>query len=316
MLIKTFRSFNTEWFREPFSALESSLRFPHLVKEGLLVFARRVGLYWLLSGWIIGQLTGNCLVGIILGLLISVAVEFLVLKFFYRKALKRHLRIIGEVEKIVKSKERLSAKELAISIEEIVISLTKGSLEIGYVGFASWGWELLFRAIYPLAVKTGKVPYHLLLIGFENKTTEMDMALWRVANKNESLDKFLDKYGNRYQDVELSLPTLREQPKVIDQLVRLNKKMPNPSLKIKQAKIKRQKAEKEVMLDLRIPKRIFLWFLRQTQENVGLRENRRFWSFYGDYYIRQMIFELSKRLKISKKQVFDKTWKEIKNEVD
>ena len=217
--------------------------------------------------------------GVVLGLLISVTLEFLILKKFYKKTLKRHLRIINKAKKLTKSKEGLSIKKLIKSIEEIVIALTKGSLEIGYVGFASWGWELLFRAIYPLMVLTDKIPYHVLLIGFGNKTTEMDIALWKVANKNKSLDKFLGHYGNRVQDVDLCYKTLREQPKVINQLVRLNKKIPNPDLKLKQAKTRRQKAIKQVVLDLRIPKVIFLWLLRQTQENVRLREDRRFIVF-------------------------------------
>ena len=317
MLIKTVRLFNTEWFRQPFSKLEASLRFPHLIKYGLLLFIKRVGVYWFLNGWIIYQFINNLLIAIIIGFLASVVIEFMVLKKWYKKALNNHLKVIDKVKKKTKLKATLSNQELIKNIDTTTNELSKGSMNLGYVGFASWGWELLFQALYPYMVKNHKdVPHHTLMIGFKNKTTEMDVDLWKVANKNKDLNDFLNTYGNRVQDVEISLATLREQPKVIKNLLKLNKKVTNPAFKLKQAKEKREKTLKQVLPNLIIPKQIFLWFLKQTQDNSRLREERRFYCFYGDYYIRQLVFELATRIKIDRKEIFNKSWQELKNEIN
>lgn len=301
---------NPEWLRKDFSKLESTLRLPQLVKFGLLILVK------LLLTWLILSL----LIGLLLGLLLTVLAEMFFLKRRYeKKLLPKHLANLEEIKKIYHQGKNLSKSELINAITKSIKLSSWGTINIAYVGLASWGWEYIFKWFYPLIVQQPKYKYHDLLIGFNNKSVESDQALWQVAQEKDKvrrvkkLESYLDKYGSRVEDLDLALPTFREQKTAIDSLLKLYSQTKSPKTRLEQAKKKRKMAQQEIIKNLRIPKSGFNRFLKMVQQNVRLREDRRFYEFLPDYYLRQMIILLGKKIGVDNKAVFNKSWRELKN---
>ena len=319
-VIRRLRTLNPEWLRNPFSRLEETLRLPYLIRYVLQVFTGRLILLWILSSILFWKIFG-VLVALLLGFVLALIIELFALRKWYEKSiLPKHLLNLEKVMKVYKRRNSFSNKELAGKIEETVKLSSWGLIRIGYVGLASWGWEIVFRWLYPLLVGNRETPYHDLLIGFMNKSMEADQQLWLVAQENDSkkrrqkLDKYLEAYGSRVEDVDLSRPTFREQPEAIKSLLKLYSQTPTPELSFKKAVEKREKSIQIVLQNLRIPKNIFVQFLKLVQKNVALREDRRYYEFLADFYIRRMIILLGKRLNLKESEIFIKPWKELKNE--
>jgi len=313
--LRNFRALNPEWYRNPLSKLEATLRVPIFIKNGAVVLVSRILFPWFLITLIVWWLTGGITLAA-LGPFIILVYELLALKSWYeRKILKRHLKNI-ELVKSLCGKKRLDIDELRSDIKQSVELGSWGTVRIVYVGLASWGWEIIFRALYPLLTNT-QIDYRDLLIGFKNKTVEADQAFWEVAHEKnkqkEKLEKYLDMYGNRVEDIDLVYPTFRENKKAVSSMLKLYVQTPSPFSALSRAKEQRLEDTKEVLKSLKVPKSIFSWLLKTVQVNVRLREDRRFYHFIADYYIRQMIIRLGKKLSLDDKQVFNQSWKELKN---
>ena len=292
MFREKIRIFNPEWFREPASELESTLRTPYILKYAFNLFARRLGFKWLVSGLIIWILSNNIFVSIVFGFLISLILELFTLKKYYEnKAVPKHLENVKEVKKLFDESKEYSNNQLVESVESSVKLSSWGMVNITYVGLSAWGWEIIFKILYPF-ITTSKISYSNLLIGFKNKATDSDQMLWEVAQEKDrqkqkiKLDEYLLEYGSKVDDLEISKPTLREQPNVIKKLLELYLETESPSKLLKERQNKRDVDIQSVSENLRIPKGIFYSFLKIVQENVRLREDRRHYHFIADYYIR------------------------------
>jgi len=313
--LRNFRFLNPEWFRKPLSRIEETLRIPVLIKNGAVILVSRILLPWLLFTLLVWWLTGGITLAA-LGPVIILISELLVLKRWYEKRiLKQHLKNIKLIKTIFKKKS-LSIKELRNDIKQAVGLAGWGLVRIAYVGLASWGWEIIFRTLYPLLTNT-QIDYRDLLIGFKNKGIETDQALWEVAQEKnkqkEKLRKYLNEYGSRVEDIDLAYPTFRENKKAVNSMIKLYARISSPISSLNKAKKKRIDSTKEVLKDLRMPQSIFRYLLKTVQTNVRLREDRRFYNFIADYYLRQMIISLGAKLKLDKKEVFNKSWKELKD---
>ena len=64
---------------------------------------------------------------------------------------------------------------------------------------------------------------------------------------------------------------------------------------------------------LRVSKFLFIKILNKARANVALREDRRFYEFSCDYYLRKMILELGYELNIPETDIFNLTWQKLKN---
>jgi len=320
--IRRFRFLNPEWFREPQSVLELTLRVPYFLRHGFSLFKYRILLRLLLLLFVSWYLTDLLLISIVLVFPIFLLSElFLLKKDYYKNFLPRHLSNIETIKDYHKVRYGLSDEDLASTIESSIDISSWGAVRIAYTGLASWGWEILFKSIYPVIVRSS-IPYQNLLIGFNNKVVETDQKLWEVSqekNKEKQyrkLDKYLDEYGSRVEDADLSFQTLREKPDVVNNMIELYSKIPSPLSAVNEAKKTREISEREILSELRIPRSWFKFLLKTVQQNVMLREDRRFYEFIGDYYIREMVLELAKRLDISNKEIFNQTWKDIKREAN
>ncbi len=314
--LRNFRALNPEWFRNPLSQLEATLRVPIFIKNGAVILVTRILFPWLLFTLIVWRITGGLTLAA-LGPVIILVYELLVLKSWYeKKILKQHLKNIKLVKAIFKSKSS-NIKELRSNIEKSVRLACWGLIRIGYVGLAAWGWEIIFRAFYPFLTKTQQVDYRDLLVGFKNKSIEADQALWEVAqeknNQKEKLEKYLNKYGSKIVDIDLAYPTFRENKKAVNSMIKLYARIPSPISSLNKAKERRVSSTKEVLKNLRVPKSIFSWLLNIVQSNVRLREDRRHYHFIVDFNIRQMIITLGVKLNLDKKEVFNKSWGELKD---
>jgi len=313
-----FKTLNSEWLRQPFSQLEFTLRFPYLARNVVVVFFQCLFLFWFLITLVLYKFTSILFLSIFLGFFLVLIFELLVLRNWYQKSiLPQHLANLKTINYFYVQKNNFSNQELIKAIKTSVELSAWGLIHIGYVGLAAYGWEYVFKWLYPSLVKTREFDYHQLLVGFDNKTTEADQKLWEVAQiknkliQKKQLEKYLDDYGSRVEDVDLSLPTFREQTPAISKLLSLHSQLAAPASIVKNSQSKRKLATRTVLKNLRITKSIFTWLLKMTQQNVNLREDRRFYEFLADYQIRQMIFLLAKRLKIEKQDIFNQSWREL-----
>ncbi len=312
----------SEWYREPISTLEKTLRVPYFIKHSTLLFLSRLLPIW--ATWSIGLtlLSKNFLVSILLGFVFTFIVEMIIVrKWLLTKIIPRHMQNLKEVKDKYSQMGNLSAERLSLEVEKCIDLSAWGIVNIAYAAPQSWGWEIIFKLIFPFLVKTASIKPTDLLIGFKNKTVESDQFLWKVANENNSkrqqsmLQKYMELYGSRTDDVDLAKPTLREKTATIQSLINLYKSIVSPQERQKNIKKLREKATNLSLVNLRIPKRYFLSFLSLVQKNVQLREDRRFYEFVMDYYIRQMILRLNKILNLDNGIIFSTPWDEIKKAV-
>lgn len=313
-----FKSPNDEWFRNPMSHMEKSLRLPLLIKHGLIMLFTRPFLFWAVFTIIVNLLIHNLIIAIAIGFFVTITWELVWLRaHFLHHILPRHNNNQKEIIKIFKEYKMQSIAEQVRSIQRVADLSAWAIINIGYIGIAAWGWEIVFRLLYPLLVRHPKFPYYFLLVGFVNKTLEADQKLWEIAriqsdkNQKQDLNDYLEIYGSRGDDIDLSLSTFREQTAFIDSLLVTLPHVVSPLSLQKQQARKRVKNINQIVPSLRVPRSLFAWLLSRTQENVNLREDRRHYYFQPEYFLRQMIIELGARKGILQDQVFTHAWKEL-----
>lgn len=317
-LLNIFKSLNDEWFRNPMSRLEKSLRLPLLIKHGLLILFSRSFVFWAVFAAIVYLLIHNLTIAIFVGFFLAILWELLSLRaHFLHHILPRHSDNQNEVIKLSKQYKNQSDIELVHSIWRVADLSAWAITNIGYVGIAAWGWEIVFRLLYPLLVRQPKLPYYFLLVGFVNKTIEADQKLWEIAriksdkNQKTALIKYLEIYGSRGDDIDLSLYTFREQAEFVESLIQSLSHVASPRSHQQQLAGERVKHLKQIELNLRVPRSLFMWLLFRTQQNVNLREDRRHYYFQPEYFLRQMIIELGRRKGIPSDQIFTHSWSEL-----
>jgi len=314
--LRHFRSLNPEWFRKPQSKLEATLRIPLVSKEiGIMVLTRVFPLIAIFSLTMRFLLTITFpMIPIALGFFLYLLFEFWVLEHWYKNnLLPKHKRNIDCVNKMEIS---IDSKALISNIEKSVRMSAYGIVRIGYVGLASWGWEILFKIIYPLITKDNDNLYTDFLVGMPNKVLEFNQALWEVANEKDDKKKamknqdFLNKFGSVVDDMDLSYKTFREKPNAIESLLNLNKGAIEPNIDHQKMLSRYQSTLNSVKLI--VPFSIFINLVAKVRANVALREDRRFYEFAMDYKIRTMLLELGKRKKIAESELFNESWEELK----
>lgn len=316
-----FHLVNNEWFRKPFSRLEYTLRFPFFVKTALFLFLTRILPQWLAVTLLYYFISQKLFLAILLGFIFALSHELLTLRDWYLQYIfpryQANLNLVKAMYKDLQKGNR-SPRELANKIELMTQKSAWGTIFIGYVGVAAWGWEVIFRLLYPLLVKEKTIPYYYLLIGLNNKAVEADQKLWEIAQvndlgqQNKRLGQYLEDYGSRTEDIDLAFPTLRENKKAISSLLKIYRKMPSPQAKVAQAAEKQKASYQAVTKESRIPAKLWAALIKKVQENVVLREERRFYIFQADYYLRQLLLKLGGLLKINRRNLFNLSWGEIK----
>ena len=309
------RFYKQEWLREPMSKMEKTLRLPWLIIFSLEIFITRFVFKAVLIAIFINLILENITIAIFIGVIGFFVYElFLLEKYFSEKVLPRHLENLSKaIEKLEKSKENLESKD----IEDITKKSAWGIINIGYISLASFGWELIFRVLYPVLTSTN-VKYTTLLSGFQNKSNEADQFLWNIsqmangARKKKLLKEYIDKYGSRVSDIDIGKPTLREHAGAIEKLVSLYKGTISPNERLARASKNREANTIEIGKRLKVPKKVFIKLLTKVQSNVKLREDRRFYEFLFDYHLRTAIIKYAERKHISKNKVFTMSWKELK----
>ena len=312
--LRHFRFLNPEWFRKPQSKLEATLRIPLVTKEiGILALTRVFPLIAIFSLTIRFLITFP-IIPIVLGVFHYILFELWVLERWYKNnLLPYHIKNIDFVNKM---EIPVDSNALIGNIEKSIRMSAYGIVRIGYVGLASWGWEMLFKFIYPLIARDKEYIYSDLLIGMPNKVLEFNQTLWEVANETDNSKKvmmyqsFLDKFGSVVDDMDLSFRTFREKPNAIKILLDLNKDTIEPDIDHQKTLNRYQSTLNSVKLIIPFP--FFINLVNKVRANVVLREDRRFYEFVMDYKIRVMILELGKRKNIAESELFNKSWEELK----
>jgi len=292
-----------------------------LVKQTLFLFLSRIIFIWIFI-YILVLLTGSSHgLAIVVSFLFTIIFELFALRGRYEKfVLPKHQKNLELVREEAKNLLKYSNKQIINFIEKTTQKSAWSIINIGYLALPSWGWEIVFKIFFPLLTKKTTILYQDLLIGFANKTTESNMALWEVSRisdpmqKKTELNKYLDNHGSRAEDLDLRHKTLRERPRAIEGLTKLYEKIESPQNRLNRAKEKRVEAENNIIVNLRVPKWFFHKILSITQKNVSLREDRRFYEFEFDYYIRAALLSLADRLQIPTDDIFNKSWDNIKYE--
>src|SRR3989338_7211126 len=312
--LRHFRFLNPEWFRKPQSKLEATLRIPLVTKEiGILALTRVFPLIAIFSLTIRFLITFP-IIPIVLGVFLYILFELWVLERSYKNILlPYHIKNIDFVNKM---EIPVDSNALIGNIEKSIRMSAYGIVRIGYVGLASWGWEMLFKFIYPLIARDKEYIYSDLLIGMPNKVLEFNQTLWEVANETDNSKKvmmyqsFLDKFGSVVDDMDLSFRTFREKPNAIKILLDLNKATIELAIDHQKTLNRYQSTLNSVKLIIPFP--FFINLVNKVRANVVLREDRRFYEFVMDYKIRVMILELGKRKNIAESELFNKSWEELK----
>lgn len=313
-------SINSEWLRRPMSPMEKSLRLPRIVKIAGGLFLTKTVPVWIVFTAIFQVFLSNLPPSLTLGFISSLIWEMFTLKDWYqKKVFPAHQANMDQVRKIFEKLDSFTISELAEQIDAVAQKSAWNMVHSGYLILPSWGWEIVFKTLYPLLVSNKSVPYQNLLIGFNNKTIEADQKLWEVSQEKDlstqkkQLEHYLEEYGSRVDDLDIALPTLRERPKAIGSLLALSKLSQSPYSRLKLAENKRDQSLKQVERQLRIPASVFKKLVRIVQKNVSLREDRRYYEFQADYYLRQMLLHLANRVNIPRDKLFEMSWKEVKN---
>lgn len=182
-MLQVFRLINNEWFRQPFSPLEKTLRLPYLIRDGVFLLFRRVILPWFVVGYTLSTFIQQLWIVILLSFTLIVICELLSLSAYYKRVvLPRHLRNMQKIIRLYKDSHTATSK-LTHNIELMSQLSAWSIIHFGYVGIAAWGWELIFRGIYPLITHDSPIPYQDLLIGFPNQTLKADQELWLLAKR-------------------------------------------------------------------------------------------------------------------------------------
>jgi len=202
------------------SALERALRLPLLISTVIKLFFVRTAPLWFSFSVIIWLLLHNIGAAIVIGFSFSLIWEMFALYRWYEKqVLPIHFKNISTIRESFKKMETFSISELISQIEESVKRSAWSIIHIVYLALPSWGWEIVFKALYPFLVSDKRIPYQYLLIGFSNKTVEADQELWKIAQEKnlttqkKLLEQYLEIFGSRVEDIDLAYPTLRERPK-------------------------------------------------------------------------------------------------------
>ncbi len=302
------------------SQMEKTLRLPYLIDFAVKLFFTRAISTWFIFGFIFWLLLHNVFASVVLGLVVFLVWEMFFLSVWYEKTvLPQHIIRMDDIKQFFRKLNSYSTPNLIDQVEETVKKSAWSIIYIGYMALPSWGWEIVFKILYPFLVSNKSIPYQNLLIGFHNKTIEADQKLWEVSQEKDfstqkkQLEHYLEEYGSRVDDLDIALPTLRERPKAIESLLALSKLSPSPKSRLESAEIKRGQSMKQVEKQLRLPASVFNWFVQIVQKNVALREDRRYYEFQADYYLRQMLLHLAKRINIPEDKLFEMSWKEVKN---
>lgn len=318
MINKIVNYANPEWFREPSSQLELTLRRPYLRKYILILFLRRILIKWFFLSVVLRLVSLNTIISILIGFLVTLLYEVFTLRNYYEfKAVPRQQKNFYLIKKQASKVKKTKTRELVQIIEESVKISTKSLTDIAYCALAVIGWLVIFKALYSIITKSD-IHYHKLLLGLKNKEIESNQKLWEVSQikdkekQKTTLTKYLSEFGSKADDFELSKPTLTEQPKVINKLIELYSKTESPFSVVIRRKEIRDKATKRVLKNLRVPKSFFQFILKKTHDNIVIREGRRYYALLPSYYIRVLILELADRLEITHAKIFEMSWEEIK----
>ena len=193
----------SEWYREPISKLEKTLRVPLLIREAVLLFLNRVVWIWLAWGVGLEILFDSLILAIFLGFLLAFITEmFLVRRWLLEKIIPQQLKNFEIVKSQYERLDGMTVKDLVKTIEKSVRLSSWGIVNITYAAPQSWGWEIIFRALYPLLVKPCEISYSDLLVGFQNKTIESDQLMWKAVNENvpevhrKIINQYLEEFGS------------------------------------------------------------------------------------------------------------------------
>lgn len=301
-----------EWFHKPVSPIEESFMLPLQINESLELITKRTGLRFPKSSWkvISGYLYFSneywrlFLQSGFVSLLPNYLRDVKVAKDRWSNQVIPHY--LSEIEKISKiDLTSFSLNDKLQILRRIAENEAKFFAESIYVIIYCLSTEIFLKLLYPIFVRNSKKEdYYELLLGFPDKGLEMDSVLWQVAQikdemkREKAKEDWINKYGHRIQDKDLISQTLGENKELINQYIKIYRKISDPSIKQKAAKEKRLRRVEFVMQNLRsIPffAGLFLRVLSYAQEYAKIRNSRPFY-YAGNKYMRRLLLDFAEQI--------------------
>ncbi|HIE50417.1 MAG TPA: hypothetical protein EYP85_01545 [Armatimonadetes bacterium] len=154
--------------------------------------------------------------------------------------------------------------------------------------------------------------------GVLNKTTEIHLRLWQVAQEEVSWEEFLAEFGHRAtHELELAAPRWWEQPEQVERYVEQFRRHPesNPEARLAAEQRRRRELENRLLhgdLAVRLGfRRPYVeQELRSFQQYLPLRETPKHYFLLGYDLIRRLLVELGRRTGLGER-IFDLTPEEL-----
>lgn len=227
-----------------------------------------------------------------------------ILPLHYRKwktFLRGYLKELKDVQG--QDRESLSDEELKCVFQQLQ-SMVDRFLQI-HRWSITWA-EVLCGVLGQLTKERGTLLN--LIISSRDKTSEINYALWRLAQQRDvqkGLRDFLEAYGHRANSLDISFPTWEEDPQFVLDLVKGYTSCPDPSQREREA-LKRQGQALELLsrkLNL-LGKALLRPVLTWAQRMILLREEQRFYWQMTMAEIRKVFLEFGNRFVI--RQIIEK----------
>jgi phosphohistidine swiveling domain-containing protein len=150
-------------------------------------------------------------------------------------------------------------------------------------------------AMYGLAQRLTKVDVTEALRGLpHNITTQMDLELWKVAQRGEDLSEFLDRWGDRaVAEIDLGMPRWRDDPTHIRGMIANYQRLDNPDL-APDTQFARGAAAAEAVLAKVNP--LARWALGRARQLIGIREMPKFLIVTAFGLVRRQLTEIGAAL--------------------
>jgi len=301
-----------EWYHKPVSPMEETLLLPEHINQALSLISRRLGVKFPPQ-----EKTWKVIDGYLYftdkywKLFLQIGIFLLPFRFFQQlpkakydwlnEALPSYQKKIDDLRKI--NLDNYKGKELIELLKDTVKTEGKLMAESVYTVLYAIFSEISLKIAYWVLIKDkNPLNYHELLIGYPDRGIKSDIRLWEIAqikNKIEQdklLHEWLEEYGYRIQDKDISYPTLGENIETVKTLLNIYKDSPNPQERVKISQTRREARERYVKVNL-LPftEFIFTKIKGSAQEYAQIRNSRPYY-YQGNQIIRKILLILAGRI--------------------
>ena len=145
---------NLEWFREPLSPLEKTLRLRLIYKHILIIFVVRfLPRYFILL--VLLYLIQAPFTPLIAFIIFFASEMFLLESWYHQRVLPKHKKSITEIRDLASKITKDNTPEVIKLIKKAANASAWSIVNIGYLIVPSWGWEIILKTVYPVITKKG-----------------------------------------------------------------------------------------------------------------------------------------------------------------